>query len=197
MNKGLWFLVALGVIGAIIYFNAKGTYNTMVTSQEGVEAQWAQVENQYQRRADLIPNLVETVKGYKDFESETLTGVAEARSKVGQLTVSKEVLENPELMARFSDAQNELGQVLNRLMSVAESYPDLKANEGFSDLRIQLEGTENRISVARDRFNEAARAHNTMVKLFPNNIWAGVFGMDEVSYFQSAQGTEQAPKVEF
>lgn len=197
MNKGLWFLVALGVIGAIIYFNAKGTYNKMVTSQEGVEAQWAQVENQYQRRADLIPNLVETVKGYKDFESETLTGVAEARSKVGQLTVSKEVLENPELMARFSDAQNELGQVLNRLMSVAESYPDLKANEGFSDLRIQLEGTENRISVARDRFNEAARAHNTMVKLFPNNIWAGIFDMDEVSYFQSAQGTEQAPKVEF
>ncbi|MEM6765525.1 MAG: LemA family protein [Bacteroidota bacterium] len=197
MNKGLWILVVLGIIGAIIFFNAKGTYNSLVTSQEGVEAQWAEVENNYQRRADLIPNLVETVKGYKDFEQETLTGVAEARAKVGQLTVDKEVLENPELMARFSEAQGELGSVLSRLLSVAENYPDLKANEGFRDLRVQLEGTENRITVARNRFNETARAHNTQVKTFPNNIYANFFGFDEVSYFQSAQGSEQAPKVEF
>lgn len=180
-----------------MYFNGKSNYNKMVTLQEDVEAQWGQVMNMYQRRADLIPNLVNTVKGYQDFEQETLTQVAEARAKVGQLTVSKEVLESPELMERFSESQNQLSQTLSRLLSVSENYPDLKANVNFQNLMTQLEGTENRIAVERMKFNETAKTYNSTIKQFPANIFAGFFNFEETAYFEADKGAETAPTVNF
>ena len=177
MNKNsLIFLLILLILGFFLYFSAKNSYNGMVVKKENVEAKWAQVENQYQRRGDLIPNLINTVKGYQDFEQSTLQQVANARAKVGQLTVTKEVLEDPKLMERFSESQNQLSQALSRLLSVAENYPDLKASAQFSDLMRQLEGTENRISVARKDYNEVARRYNSHIKKFPTqsfcrNLW--------------------------
>ncbi|MCL4141645.1 UNVERIFIED_CONTAM: hypothetical protein GTU68_047855 [Idotea baltica] len=169
----------------------------MVVLQEQVEGQWAQVQNVYQRRADLIPNIVETVKAAGEYEQGTLNGVAEARAKVGQVTVTKEVLENPQLMERFSEAQNQLSQTLSRLLSVSENYPDLKANENFKALIVELEGSENRISVERKKFNDASKNYNSYIKQFPTNIFASFFGFDDMTYFQAEAGSEQAPKVNF
>ena len=171
-------------------------YNRMVELDESVTAQWAQVENSCQRRADLIPNLVNTVKGYADFEQETLTQVIEARSKATGITVNPENL-NAESIQQFQAAQDGLGSALSRLMVVVERYPELKANQNFLALQSQLEGTENRIAVERRKFNEATRGYNTYIRRFPKNIVASIFGFDKKGYFEAAEGSEVAPKVEF
>jgi len=162
-----------------------------------VNQSWAQVENQYQRRYDLIPNLVETVKGYAKHEREVFTQVTEARAKVGQINISPEVLKDPEAFAKFQQAQDALGSALARLLAVAENYPQLKANENFLQLQAQLEGTENRISVERRRYNEVVQQYNTYIRRFPVNIIAGMFGFRERPYFKAAEQAQQAPKVQF
>jgi LemA protein len=199
--------IALGVAGAIILivviFGATiaGTYNSLVTLDQAVQSQWAQVENVYQRRADLIPNLVNTVKGAANFEQSTLTAVTEARAKVGQ--VSSGAIENiardPQAFARFQQAQDGLSSALSRLMVVAERYPELKATQNFRDLQAQLEGTENRISVERMRFNDASREFNTKRDSFPTVIIASLFGsrFQEKPYFKAQTGAEKAPEVKF
>ena len=193
----LIFVLLIAGIALFAYFSAKGAQNNMVELNEGVKAQWAQVENVYQRRADLIPNLVETVKGATEAEQSILDEVTEARARVGQFTVSEEVLENPALMEKFTNVQGELSSALSRLMMVTENYPELKSIQGFSDLQRQLEGTENRISVERKKFNDASRAYNTYIKKFPTSIWAGIFGFGERTYFEAEKGAEAAPKVNF
>jgi len=171
-------------------------YNTMVEKQEAVTAQWAQVENVYQRRADLIPNLVATVKGYADFEQETLTAVIEARAKATGITVDPSNLDAGSIK-QFQAAQDGLSSALSRLMVVVERYPDLKANQNFLELQAQLEGTENRIAVERKKFNETAQAYNTYIRKFPNNMIAGMFSFEKTEYFEADKGAEKAPKVEF
>ncbi len=195
MKKGLSWIVVLGVL-AIIALWVANVYNGLVVQQEEVETAWAQVENQYQRRIDLIPNLVATVKGYATHEQETLQGVIDARAKATQVTVDP-TNATPEQLAAFQAAQGELSQALGRLLAVAESYPDLKANENFRDLQQQLEGTENRIAVARQNFNDAARKYNTEIRRFPKNIIAGAFGFERKPYFEAEEGANKAPKVEF
>ena len=192
-------MITLAVIVAVVlalFFWCKNSYNRMVTAEEGVGAAWAQVENVYQRRADLIPSLVATVKGYAKHESETLEGVIEARSKATQVTVNPENL-SPESLEKFNKAQGELSNALGRLLMIAENYPDLKANENFRDLQAQLEGTENRITTERMKFNDSARAYNTMIRKFPNNILASIFNFETKGYFQAQEGAATAPKVEF
>ena len=192
-------MITLAVIVAVVlalFFWCKNSYNRMVTAEEGVGAAWAQVENVYQRRADLIPNLVATVKGYAKHESETLEGVIEARSKATQVTVNPENL-SPESLEKFNKAQGELSNALGRLLMIAENYPDLKANENFRDLQAQLEGTENSITTERMKFNESARGYNTMIRKFPNNILASIFNFETKGYFQAQEGAATAPKVEF
>jgi LemA protein len=174
-----------------------GAYNTLVTLDEEVNQNWGQVENQYQRRADLIPNLVNTVKGLADFERGVLTDVTEARARVGQFNITPEVLENPRAFEQFQQAQGELTGALNRLLVTVENYPQLKANENFLQLQAQLEGTENRINVSRNRYNEVVQRYNTHIKRFPNRFYAGIFGFNEKEYFRAAPGTETAPQVEF
>lgn len=174
-----------------------GAYNNLVTLNEEVNQTWGQVENQYQRRTDLIPNLVSTVKGYADFERGVLTAVTEARAKVSQFNVTPEVLNDPAAFQKFQQAQGELSGALTRLLVTVENYPNLKANENFLDLQVQLEGTENRINVARNRFNEVVQKYNTSIKRFPANIFAGMFNFNEKQYFKSAPGAETAPKVQF
>ena len=171
-------------------------YNTMVEKQEAVDAQWAQVENVYQRRADLIPNLVATVKGYASHESETLTAVVEARTKATSVNVDASSL-NQEQLEHFQKAQGELSSALGRLLAIQEAYPDLKANEHFRDLSAQLEGTENRIATERKKFNDTARDYNTFIKMFPNNLMAGIFSFESKPYFKADEGSDKAPKVEF
>lgn len=171
-------------------------YNTMVTLDEGISSQWAQVENAYQRRADLIPNLVNTVKGYADFEKETLTQVIEARSKATSVNINPGNL-TPEAINQFQNAQAGLSSALSRLMVVVERYPELKANQNFLELQAQLEGTENRISVERRKFNEATRQYNTYIRKFPKNIVAGIFGFDKKTYFEAEEKAKEVPKVEF
>lgn len=166
----------------------------MVRLNEEVQAQSSQIENQYQRRADLIPNLVSTVKGYAEHEKSTLDQVAEARAQASQTRID---INDAQAMAQFDRAQGELSSALSRLMAISESYPDLKANQNFLDLQTQLEGTENRISVERRKFNETARQFNTYIKMFPRNILSGLYGFDPVNYFEAQQGAETAPKVEF
>ncbi len=168
----------------------------MVTEQESVETAWAQVENQYQRRADLIPNLVNTVKGYAAHESSTLENVIAARAKATQVTVDA-ANATAEQMAAYQAAQGELSQALGRLMAIAEAYPDLKANTNFRDLQAQLEGTENRITIARQNFNEAAKNYNTMIRRFPKNVLAAMFGFEKKPYFEAESGAQQAPQVQF
>lgn len=181
-----------------LYAGFKGSYNKMVTLEEKVSASWSQVENVYQRRYDLIPNLVETVKGYAAHETETFTAVTEARSRAGGvLNISDEVLQDPEAFARFQQVQSELGSALQRLMAITESYPDLKANENFLALQDQLEGTENRIAVERKRFNEDVREYNTYIRQFPRVIIANMSGFDEKNYFEASAGAETAPAVQF
>ncbi len=171
-------------------------YNNMVTLEEGVDGQWSQVENVYQRRADLIPNLVNTVKGYADFEKETLTQVIEARAKATSTTIRADNL-SPESMQQFQQAQDGLGSALSRLMVVSERYPELKANQNFLELQAQLEGTENRIAVERKKFNEVVQSYNTTIRRFPASITAALFGFDRKGYFEAAEGSEKAPEVKF
>lgn len=195
MKKALPWIVVLGVLAIIVLWGV-GRYNDIVTAEESVETAWSQVENQYQRRADLIPNLVETVKGYAAHESETLENVMAARAKATQVVVDP-ANATAEQLAEFQAAQGELGQALGRLMAVAEAYPDLKANQNFMALQSQLEGTENRIAVARNNFNEEARAYNTMIRRFPANIVASIFGFEKKAYFEAQQGAETVPAVQF
>ena len=168
----------------------------MVTMQEGVTAQWSQVENVYQRRSDLIPNLVNTVKGYADFEKETLTQVIEARAKATAVNINPDKLDAQSLH-NFQNAQSGLSSALSKLMVVVEKYPELKANQGFLDLQAQLEGTENRITVERQKFNQTAQTYNTFIRTFPKNIFAGMFGFEKKAYFEAEKGAEKAPQVKF
>lgn len=195
MKKLVPWIVVLGIL-AIIGLWIANVYNGFVAAQEEVESAWAQVENQYQRRSDLIPNLVATVKGYATHEQETLEGVVAARAKATQVTVDPTNM-TTEQLAAFQSAQGELSQALGRLLAVAESYPDLKANENFRDLQAQLEGTENRITTARNLFNESARAYNTSIRRFPNNLIASIFGFEKRPYFEAEPEAQKAPKVEF
>ena len=196
MKKGLIVLIVVVAVVLILFFWIKGMYNTMVRMDEAVSQAWAQVENVYQRRADLVPNLVSTVKGYAEHESSTLEAVVEARAKATQATVDPSNLSEEEL-SRFMSAQNELGTAIGRLLVSVERYPDLKANQNFLELQAQLEGTENRITVERQKFNEAARNYNVTVRRFPNNIFAGMFGFEKKGYFEASEGAEQAPVVSF
>ena len=196
MKKGLTVLLIVAAVVLGIFLWVKGAYNKMVTADEGVQAAWAQVENVYQRRADLIPNLVATVKGYAQHESETLENVVAARAKATQTLVDPSDL-SEEAIARFNEAQGELSSALGRLLMIQENYPDLKANQNFSELQAQLEGTENRIATERMKFNETARAYNTLIRKFPDNIIASMFGFEKKGYFEAQAGAEKAPKVEF
>ena len=195
-KKGIITIIIIVVVVLAIYAWIKGSYNGMVQRQESVEAQWAQVENVYQRRADLIPNLVATVKGYAAHEEGTLTAVIEARAKATSITVDPSELD-PEDIAKFQTAQDQLSGALSRLLVSVEQYPDLKANENFLALQSQLEGTENRITVERQKFNDSARNYNQYIRMFPRNIIAGMFDFEKVGYFKAAAGSEVAPKVEF
>lgn len=196
MKKGLITLIVVGVIVVGGFLWIKGAYNRMVVEDENVSSAWAQVENVYQRRADLIPNLVETVKGYAEHESSTLENVVAARAKATQVTVDPENL-TPEALAAFNEAQGELSSALGRLLLIQENYPDLKASQQFMELQAQLEGTENRIATERMKFNEAAKTYNTMIRQFPDNIIASMFGFEKKAYFEAQAGAETAPKVEF
>lgn len=196
MKKILIPVLILAVIGIFIYTKAVGTYNQFVRTEETINGQWAEVQTQYQRRADLIPNLVNTVKGYAEFEQETLTGVVEARSKATSVQIDPTNL-TPEKLAEFQQAQDQLSGALSRLLVTIEKYPDLKANQNFLELQAQLEGTENRISVARRNFNESVQAYNSNLRTFPNNIFAGWYGFETKGYFEAAAGAESAPTVQF
>ena len=195
MSNSMRWVVVLGVL-AIIALWGVNVYNGLVEGQEDVESAWSQVENQYQRRADLVPNLVATVKGYASHEQETLEGVIAARSKATQITINPDEI-TPEQLAAYQAAQGELSQALGRLLAVAESYPDLKANANFRDLQAQLEGTENRIAVARQNFNDTAKNYNTKVRRFPSNIITSMFGFEKKPYFEAEEDAKKAPKVEF
>ncbi len=194
-KKTIIWVAVLGVLAIAIIWGV-GRYNAIITAEENVNTAWSQVENQYQRRADLIPNLVETVKGYAAHESETLEGVIAARAKATQVVVDP-TNASAEQIAAFQAAQGELSQALGRLMAISENYPDLKANQNFGALQSQLEGTENRITVARNNFNEVARQFNTMIRRFPTNIIANMMSMEKRAYFEATEGAEVAPKVEF
>ena len=195
--KKTWIVLAvIAVLLLVAYSSIKGSYNNMVNMQEGVTAQWSQVENVYQRRADLIPNLVSTVKGYAEFEKSTLTAVIEARAKATSVNINPERLDAQSLQ-NFQQAQSGLSSALGRLMVVVEKYPDLKANEQFMSLQAQLEGTENRISVERMKFNQTAQTYNTFIRNFPKNLWASMFGFEKKAYFEADQGANKAPKVAF
>lgn len=196
MKKSWIILGVIVVIIIIIYSSVKGTYNSMVTMDEAVTASWAQVENVYQRRADLIPNLVNTVKGYAAHEQETLQSVIEARSKATSVTVDPSNMD-PQALEQFQAAQQGLSSALSRLMVVVERYPDLKANQNFRDLQAQLEGTENRIAVERRKFNDSARTFNTYIRKFPKNIYASLFNFETKAYFEAEKGAEKAPEVSF
>ncbi len=196
MKKSWIIIIVIVVIGFLTYSWFTGIYNTMVTLNESVDKQWADVESTYQRRADLIPNLVSTVKGYASHEKETLEGVINARAKATSTTINAGNL-SADKIAAFQQAQDGLSSALSKLMVVVERYPDLKANQNFLDLQKQLEGTENRISVERRKFNEAARTYNTYIRLFPKNMLANMFGFEKKPYFEAQEGAETAPKVEF
>jgi LemA protein len=194
--KKLIIIGGIVVLAIIIYRTFTGSYNNMVASEEGVTSAWAQVENVYQRRADLIPNLVNTVKGYAQFEQETLTKVIEARAKATSITVDPKNL-TPEKLAEFQAAQGELSNALGRLLVSVERYPDLKANQNFLDLQSQLEGTENRITVERQKFNDVVRSYNTYIRRFPQNLLAGMYGFESKGYFEAKEGADEAPQVQF
>ncbi len=201
MKKSRIWLVILGIIlllFIITYSSFKGTYNKMVSLDEGVKSEWAQVENQYQRRFDLIPNLVETVKGYANQEKDTLTAVIEARSRAGGvMQMDESILDDPAAFNRFQEAQSGLGSALQRLLVVTENYPDLKSNQNFLALQDQLEGTENRISVERKRFNDSSQKYNTYIREFPRVLIANMTGFREKAYFSAAAGADTAPEVKF
>jgi LemA protein len=201
MSKGL--IITLSILGGLLLVViltigwGVGVYNKIVAKDQGVKSAWSQVENQYQRRYDLIPNLVETVKGFAKQEKDVLIGVTEARASVGQMKVTPEVLNNPQAFQNFQRAQDGLSSALSRLMVVVEKYPELKSNQNFLELQSQLEGTENRIAVERRRFNEIVQEFNSMVLGFPTKIIASFGGFHEAQYFQSIAGSEKAPQVKF
>lgn len=188
-------VILLGLL--ILVMTGVSNYNKFVELNQSVNKEWSMVENQYQRRLDLIPNLVNTVKGAANFEQKTLVDVTEARAKATSLTITPEVLNNPQAFAKFQQIQGEVSSALSRLLVSVEKYPDLKANESFLQLQSQLEGTENRINVARNKFNESVNMYNTSIKRFPAVIFAGIFGFGEKQYFQSAAGADKAPAVQF
>ena len=191
MKKWIW----IGVVAVVVIF-LYATYNGFVNKEEGLKSAWSNVETQYQRRADLIPNLVNTVKGYAAHESQTLNEVTEARAKATSINLSADDL-TPEKLQQFQQAQARVRSALGRLIAVSESYPDLKANQNFLELQAQLEGTENRIAVARKDFNDVAQKYNVSVRRFPANLVARMFGFEQKPYFESAEGTETAPQVAF
>ena len=191
----LFLIIAVAVIAMAVVWIAN-TYNRMVVAQEAVSTEWSNVESQYQRRADLIPNLVATVKGYATHESQTLEAVVNARAKATQMTVDMSNFSRDDF-EKYQEVQGELNSALGRLMMITENYPDLKANQNFRDLQEQLEGTENRIQVARQSYNNTARAYNTLIRRFPNNIFSGMFGFDIVTYFHADPSAAQAPQVSF
>jgi len=198
MSKGLGCLAAVVVVVIILAVIVGGSYNRLVGLSQAVDAQWAQVESVYQRRADLIPNLVATVQGAANFEKSVLTEVTQARASVGQVQMNAKDLPNdPQAFARFEQAQNQLSGALSRLLVVVERYPELKANANFQTLQSQLEGTENRITVERQRFNERAQEYNTGLLRFPTNFIGRMFGFKEKAYFQAQPGSERAPQVQF
>jgi len=201
MGKGLLgcgaILAILLVVGGAFFLWGTGVYNDLVNLDEGVKAAWSQVENAYQRRADLIPNLVNTVEGAADFERETLTEVIEARAKATQIQITPDDLSDPQALARFQQAQDELSGALSRLLVTIERYPELKANQNFIQLQDELAGTENRIAVERMRFNETAQTYNTARRRFPATFIAGWLGFGEAAYFEAAEDADQAPQVEF
>lgn len=190
-------VIALVVVAIGLFMWGMGVYNSLVTLDEGVTSAWSQVESQYQRRADLIPNLVNTVKGFAQQEKDVLLGVTEARAKVGQITVTKEVLEDPNAFSKFQAAQDQLSGALSRLLAVAENYPNLKSNENFMALQTQLEGTENRIAVERQRYNTTVQTFNTTIRRFPGSLIAGFTGFKDKQYFKAQEGADRAPEVKF
>lgn len=196
LSKG--WIILIVVVGIIILVISWGTrsYNNLVSQQENVNQAWAQVENVYQRRADLIPNLVNTVKGVANFEQKTLTDVIEARAKATSVQVNPDKLDEASIQ-KFQSAQDNLSSSLARLMVVVENYPQLKATQNFMELQSQLEGTENRITVERQKFNQAAQTYNTLVRKFPSSIFAGIFGFEKKGYFEAAEGADKAPEVQF
>jgi LemA protein len=194
MKQLLW--IVLGVV-VFAFIWGVSTYNGLVTKQEALKAAWSQVENVYQRRADLIPNLVETVKGSANFEKSTLTAVVEARAKATSTTMDSSVLNDPAKFKQFESAQGVLGNALSRLMVIVERYPDLKSSTNFRDLQVQLEGTENRITVERRSFNEVAQTYNTSIRRFPTSIIASMGGFGVRPYFEAEPGAQKAPKVNF
>lgn len=189
-------IVGLGVIALLVIFGIS-SYNNLVQKQETVNQAWAQVENQYQRRSDLVPNLVNTVKGAANFEQETLTQVIEARSRATSIQVTADDLNDPQKLEQFRQAQSQLSGALSRLLVTVEKYPELQANKNFRDLQVQLEGTENRIATERMRFNEAVQSYNTSIRTFPNSIFAGIFGFDNKAYFEADEGAQDVPEVNF
>lgn len=195
MSKNVKRIIVIAAIAIAVLFCIT-SYNSLVSKQENIDNAWGQVETNYQRRADLIHNLVSTVKGYAAHESSTLESVVEARSKAMGIHIDADNLTDAQL-AKFQGAQDELGKALGRLIAVSEAYPDLKANQNFLDLQAQLEGTENRINVARMDFNNAVKAYNTSIRKFPSSILASLFGFEKRAYFAAAEGSEEAPKVEF
>lgn len=192
-NKTLW--IVLGIIAVVIGWVAI-SYNGIITKEESTDKAWANVESAYQRRADLIPNLVNTVKGYAEHEQETLQAVTDARTKATSINIDPSTA-TPEQLAQWADAQQQVGSALGRLIAISESYPNLKANENFRDLQAQLEGTENRIKVERDRYNEAVREFNVKIRRFPTNIIASLFGFERRAMFEAQEGAEIAPEVKF
>ncbi len=198
MKKG-WLIALLIVVGLGLLWGLGfgGIYNQLVAGEEGVKNAWAQVENVYQRRLDLIPNLVETVKGYAAHERQTLQGVIDARSKISQMNLSSDIVNNPETLAKFQAMQGQLSSALSRLLAIAEQYPDLKASQNFLVLQTQLEGTENRISVERRRFNDVALKFNTLRRTFPQVLVAHLMGFKEKAYFRADEGAAKAPAVKF
>ena len=195
IKKNLGLVITIAIVAIVLIWGVSG-YNGLVSMDEGVQNKWADVETQYQRRADLIPNLVNTVKGYAAHEKETLEGVVKARSEATSVKIDPENM-TAEQMAQFQKAQNGVSSALSKLLLVVEKYPDLKANQNFLELQSQLEGTENRITVARRDFNGAAKEYNTTIRKFPKNILAGMFGFEKKAYFEAQEGAEKAPEVQF
>jgi len=195
--KKSWIIIGVIVLLVVIgYSSFKNSYNSMVVMDENVDGKWAQVENVYQRRADLIPNLVNTVKGYASHEKETLEGVIEARAKASSVNIDAGNL-TPQSFQAFQQAQDGLSSALSKLMVVVERYPELKANQNFLELQAQLEGTENRIAIERKKFNEATQGYNTYIKVFPKNLLANMFGFEQKPYFKAQEGAEKVPEVQF
>lgn len=196
-NKGLWITLAIiALLVIVLYSSFKGTYNQMVTLDEDVNTSWSQVVTDYQRRMDLIPNLVSTVQGYADFEKQTLTDVIKARASATSINLNVDKMDAATIK-KIQETQGALTSSLSRLLVSVEKYPDLKANQNFRDLQAQLEGTENRIANARRKFNESTRAYNVYIKQFPKNIYASMFNFEEKPYFEAAEGAEKAPEVKF